>query len=241
MPDNPSPNRLLQSLPTRIRDRVLRHAERMELNLKDLLVEADRPIEHVYFPEIGVCSMVATGEADFGPDRLLIEVATVGREGFVGTPLLLGSNETRTMTLVQIPGRALRMPAKEFMAIVRDEPELQLTLLRYTQALIMQISQAATCNRLHNIEERAARWLLMTQDRVDENTFPLTQEFFGQMLGVRRQAVNVAAGMLQKAGMIQYTRGQITILDRKGLEATACECYRIIVKEFEKSARVPYR
>lgn len=241
MSEQPSANRLLQLLPPKVLDRVLRHAQRVELNFKDVLVRADRPIEQVYFPETGVCSMVTAGEENFGPDQLLVEVATIGREGFVGTPLLLGTDQTRSIMLMQIPGRGLQMAARDFTAMVRDEPVFQLTLLRYTQALIMQISQAATCNRLHNIEERAARWLLMTHDRVDGDTFPLTQEFLGQMLGVRRQAVNIAASMLQKAGLIHYTRGHITVLDRKGLEATLCECYRIIVNEFEKSAKVPPR
>ena len=241
MPEKPSANRLLRLLPAKLLDRVLKHTERVDFVHKKLLVEADQPIEWVYFPESGVCSMVATGETSFGAEHLLIEVATIGREGFVGTPLLLGSEETRAMTLIQIPGQGLRMPAKSFTALIREEPEFQLTLLRYTQALIMQISQGATCNRLHNIEERAARWLLMTHDRLDDNRFPLTQEFLGQMLGVRRQAVNIAARMLQTAGLIEYTRGDVNILDRKGLEEASCECYRIIISEFEKCAKIPYR
>ena len=234
-------NRLLQLLPPEILTRVMKNSEPIELNVRELLVQADQPIEWVYFPESGVCSMVATGGQSPGPDRLLIEVATIGREGFVGTPLLLNANETRAQTFVQVPGHGRRMAARDFSLIVHDEPEFQVVLLRYTQALIMQISQAATCNRLHGIEERAARWLLMTHDRVDGDSFPLTQEFLGQMLGVRRQAVNIAAGILQKAGFIEYSRGNITILDRQGLEAASCECYRIIVDEFLKSARVPYR
>lgn len=186
-------------------------------------------IEQVFFPDVGVVSMLMSGA-----EGELIEVATVGREGFVGSSLVLETDEASSIVFCQVPGAGHRMSASDFCEILQAEPALRRMALRYTQALMTQMAQNAACNRIHDIQERAARWLLMTHDRVDGDVFPLTQEFLAQMLGVRRQAVNIAAGILQQAGLITYTRGVITIVDRPGLESASCECYGVIRDNFER-------
>jgi CRP-like cAMP-binding protein len=223
-------NRLLASLPSDTRERVLAVAQRVDMGFKQTVAEPDRLIEHVYFPESGVISVVMCGE----DAHAMVEVATVGREGMVNLPVLLESDASPASVFCQIPGSAVRVGAADLSELTASDPELRRTLLRYAQATITQIAQFTACNRLHSIPERAARWLLMTRDRVDADTFPLTQEFLGQMLGVRRQAVNIAAGTLQKAGLITYSRGRVTIVDRSGLEEASCECYRIITREFDR-------
>jgi CRP-like cAMP-binding protein len=167
-------------------------------------------------------------------DGQTIEAATVGKEGMVGVPLLLGTNQIPLQVIVQIPGDALRIKADVFKAQVSWGCPLHTLLLRYMQTLMNQISQTAACNRLHSIEARCCRWLLMTQDRVESDSFPLTQEFLSYMLGVRRASVSEVATTLQKSGLINYHRGQITIRDRKGLEAASCECYQSTQQEFKR-------
>jgi CRP-like cAMP-binding protein len=152
----------------------------------------------------------------------------------VGLPVFLGADEMPSRTLCQIAGEALRMDSATFREEAGRMGSLHRLLLRYTQAMLNSLAQTAACNRAHSVEERCARWLLITQDRIGSDRFPLTQEFMGQMLGVRRATVNVAAGMLHKAGFIAYTRGRITVLDREGLESAACECYRLIRSEFDR-------
>jgi CRP-like cAMP-binding protein len=228
---NKTQNRLLAALPVRSFERLSEQLERIELTFKQLLLEPEQPIEQIYFLERGVCSIVMTAE-----NGAVVEIATVGREGFIGTPVLLSTDLAAETTLCQIPGGALRMSAAQFRDALTVDPALQRICLRYTQGLISQISMSAACNRLHNIEERAARWLLMTHDRVDGDSFPLTQEFLSQMLGVRRQAVNVAAGMLQQAGLITYSQGVVTVVDRAGLEGTSCECYGMIRQIYDRLA-----
>ncbi len=225
----PFRNRLLAALSEKLVKRVQKSLAHVDLPYKLSLAESDETIEHVYFPESGVCSVVM--EAHEGG---IVEVATIGHEGFVNTPVLLGADTSPQRVMVQIPGDGNRMTAADFRDLVDADPEFRRIMLRFTQAMIGQIAQSVACNRLHNIEERAARWLLQTHDRVDSDTFPLTQEFLGQMLGVRPQAVNIAAGMLQQAGLITYRRGSITILDRKGLEDASCECYQTVQRESER-------
>jgi CRP-like cAMP-binding protein len=216
-------NRLLRALPQKDYERLAAKLERVTLGFKQVVYEPNAPIGHVYFPLSGVISLLTVMD-EGGP----VEVATVGREGMVGLPVFLGDGEVPGRAFAQIAGDALRMEADDFRAEARHPGPLQRLLLRYTQALLTQVAQSAACNRLHSVEERCARWLLQTQDRVRADQFPLTQEFMAQMLGVRRATVNVAAGILQKAGFITYTRGRITILDRPGLESASCECYAII-------------
>jgi CRP-like cAMP-binding protein len=158
----------------------------------------------------------------------------VGNEGVVGIALFMGGETTPNQAVVQVAGEALKMEAKVLREEFKRGGVFQLALLRYTQALITQISQTAVCNRLHSVEKRLCRWLLLTRDRVPSDELLMTQEFIAHMLGVRREGVTAAAHHLQKAGLIHYARGHITILDRSGLEAATCECYRVVRDEFER-------
>src|SRR5689334_9896681 len=164
----------------------------------------------------------------------LIEVATVGNEGMIGLPLFLGADLTPGTSFSQIPGDALRMSAEHFRSAISKHGPLTKMLHRYTQALMVQISQGNACNRIHSIEERCARWLLLCHDRVGQDEFTLTQEFLSQMLGVRRASVNLVAATFHQAGLIDYTRGRIRILDRQGLESASCQCYGLIRDEYNR-------
>jgi CRP-like cAMP-binding protein len=222
-------NRLLSALPRGFASELARELEQVELSTRQTLYESRVPIEHVFFPLDAVVSIVADMT-----DGTLVEVATVGSEGMVGVPVLLRGNDADYRAFSQIPGRALRLPAGRLVDLVSSSEELAVRLYRYTQAFITQIARSAACNRTHSIDERAARWLLLTHDRVGRDEFQLTQEFLAQMLGVRRASVNTAASMLQRAGYITYSRGRIRVLDREGLEGAACECYRVIRDEYER-------
>ena len=201
------------SLPQKQVKQFLPHLETVDLELKEVLYEPNQPINYIYFPNNGVVSLVTVME-----DGSVAEVATVGNEGMVGLPIFLGAETIPREAFAQIPGTAVRMRAGAFKQEAKHNGALTTVLHRYTQALFNQIAQTAACNRLHSIEERAARWMLMTHDRVGSDQFPLTQEFLAYMLGVRRPRVNIVGRMLQEAGMIRYTRGKITILDREGLD-----------------------
>jgi len=225
----PGQNRLLTGLPRQVRQRLAPDLEKVPLAFKQLLYDADQPIEHVFFPIGGVISLLITME-----DRRIIEVGTIGNEGFVGTPLFLGADRSPTRVICQVPGEGFRLTASAFKRHVEQEDSLRDLIQRYTQAMVNQISQSVACNHLHSIEERMCRWLLMTHDRVGVDRFQLSQEFLSQMLGVRRPSVTIAAGMLQKAGLITYRRGMMTVLDRNGLEQGACECYRVVRNEFDR-------
>lgn len=222
-------NRLLSALSDAERERIGSAGEIVDLDFKQVLYEFNEPIEHVLFPNSGVVSWLSA--SDGGE---LVEVATVGREGFVGLPVFLGAGSTPGIGMAQIPGSALRVPADTFQRLVAEIEPFRAILNRYTQALMTLIAQGSLCNRIHAINERCARWLLMTHDAVDGDEYPLTHEFLSQMLGVRRASVTVAAGMLQRAGLIEYQRGVVTVLDRDGLEAAACDCYGIISNEFDR-------
>jgi CRP-like cAMP-binding protein len=187
-----------------------------------VLFEPARPIDHVYFPVSGVISLVTPLE-----DGNIVEVATIGNEGIVGVPLVAGGS-LAVRAISQVGGRTLRMDAALFVAELERLSSFRRLVQRYIQALFGQISQAAACNRLHSNEERLSRWLLMSHDRVGTDSFPITHEFLGQMLGSRRATVTLSAGLLQAAGLIRYHRGRVTIVDREGLEGVACECYSII-------------
>ncbi len=222
-------NRLLAALPEPRLQRLLPALEAVELTWKQPLYEANAPIRFVHFPLTGVASLVTAIE-----DGTILEVATIGNEGLVGLPVFLGVDVSPMAAFVQVPGAALRMRAEVLKEEVRNGGALDEILRRYTQALVIQLAQLSACNRRHSIEERCARWLLMTHDRAEADEFLLTQEFLSQMLGVRRATVTVTAGLLQKAGLIGYRRGRITVLDRGGLEEAACECYQIIKKEYDR-------
>lgn len=221
-------NRLLASMSDDQLEGVLPLLEKVSMGLKDVVYRPNEPITHVVFPRSGVTSLLSLGD----DDSQMIEVATVGNEGYVGLPLFLGADSTPGLAFSQVPGEALRMEADAFRETISRNGAFTAVLNRYTLGLFTQIAQAAFCNRVHPMEQRCARWLLMTQDRVDTTEFTLTQEFLSQMLGVRRATVTEAVGALQKQGLITYQRGMVRVLDRDGLEAAACECYRIIRDEF---------
>jgi CRP-like cAMP-binding protein len=222
-------NQLLAVLPVSELERILPELEYVSLEFKQVLHEVNEPIQYVYFPLCGICSMLKVME-----DGSSIEVGTVGNEGFVGLPILLGTSHLPTESIIQIPGDAARMSASAFTRVITPGSPLYMILLRYTQALFNQVAQSVACNRVHSVEERFCRWILITHDRVGKDEFPLTQEFMGQMLGVRRASVSLAASTFQKAGFIQYSRGRMTIVDRQGIESTCCECYGIIKAEFDR-------
>jgi CRP-like cAMP-binding protein len=203
--------------------------KRVTLDYKETLIEADEPIEYVHFVESGVVSIV-TDLKEGG----IIESGTVGNESFIGAPVLLGVDTMSSRCFVQIAGSAVRIPSPVIVEERRRGGPFAELLLGVTYATMAMLSQCVACNRAHAVEQRMSRWLLMTHDRVEGDTFPLTQEFLAQMLGVHRPAVNVAGGALQRSGLIKYSRGQITIVDRQGLEAAACECYEVIRREFDR-------
>jgi CRP-like cAMP-binding protein len=204
------------------------------LKTGELLHEMGEKISCVYFPRSCIISLVNEPE----PGQI-VEVATIGNEGVAGLPLILGQNSMSCRSLAQIPGDAYRMSARDFKQLMNSNEKFRAVLMRYTLALFTQIAQNTSCNRLHEVQERCARWLLQSHDRVEGDSFPLTQEFLGQMLGVQRPTVSIAAGMLQKAGLISYSRGTITILDRKGLERAACPCYHFVKREYDRLLETP--
>jgi CRP-like cAMP-binding protein len=222
-------NRLLRALDPELFEAVRHFLEVVDLSARDPVYERGQPIDQVYFPIDAVVSVVADMS-----DGAVIEVATVGREGIVGIPALLQAENDEHRAFTQVPGRALRLSTPRFLELVEASKPFERLLHRYIQALITQISRSAACNRVHSIDERAGRWLLLTHDRAGRDEFPLTQEFLAQMLGVRRPSVTTAAGMLQKAGLIKYSRGRVTVVDREGLENASCECYRVIRDEYER-------
>lgn len=223
-------NRLLAALPRDDVATLTPHLEPVSLAIGQILAEPGAVLAHVYFPETAILSVI-----NRMADGAAVEVGTVGNEGLVGLAALLEADASESQTLAQIPGTALRLPAAVLVAAVEARPALRRLVHRYTQAYLTQVAQGAACNRLHGIEARCARWLLMTHDRVGgADVFPLTQEFLAIMLGVRRSGVTLAAGALQDAGLIRYRRGGIRVLDRAGLEAAACECYGVVRRQFDR-------
>lgn len=223
-------NRLLAVLPADVSERLFQDLDPVRLGFRELVYDSNQALAYVYFPLDGVFSVVTLLDEENGP----VEVATVGSEGFLGLPVLLGGDSMPGRAFCQIPGEALRMRSQRFREQVRQEPLLRDLLLRYAQAYLTLVSQSAGCNRVHPVDERLARWLLITHDRVGRDEFPLTQEFIGMMLGVSRGSVNTSASMLQRAGFIRYQRGRITVTDRAGLESAACTCYEVIRREFDR-------
>ncbi|HEY0336823.1 MAG TPA: Crp/Fnr family transcriptional regulator [Burkholderiales bacterium] len=225
----PGTNRLLALLPQQEHDRLGRTMERVDLKLKDVLFESGKPISHVFFPLRGVVSLIVTME-----NGQIAEVATTGNEGMIGLPLLLGAESITATAFAQVPGNALRMPAHVFVTEIKQSGVFPDVLRRYCQCFMTQVLHSTACNRLHAVEQRLCRWILMCHDRVGGDALPLTQEFLAEMLGVRRASINFAASMLQNAGCIRYSRGVITVLNRAGLESASCECYAVVRREFER-------
>ncbi len=222
-------NRLLAALPEAEYQRLIPHLEQVPLSFQQVLHEVGELVEYVYFPDQGIVSLLSTMA-----DGSMVEVGLVGNDGVVGIPAALGDNIATTIATVQVPGSGMRMKASLLKSQFQRGGVLQSLLLRYMQALFAFVSQNAACNRLHQLDGRLARWLLLVYDRVESNQLPLTHEFMAQMLGVRRAGVTEAANTLQQAGLIRYTRGKITILNRQELEAASCECYKIINGEFTR-------
>lgn len=229
-PQIPVTNRLLATLPRQEYERLLPHMERVCLDFKQILYAPGQPISYVYFPNHGVVvSMLIVMSGS-----IAAEVGLVGNEGMAGLPVFLGADTTPSQAKVQVPGESLRMKADVFKAKVNPSDTLHGLLMRYTHALMLQISQSVACKSHHSMSQRCCRWLLMNHDRVGSDQFPITQEFLSQMLGVRRAGVTEVAGMLQKVGILRYSRGQMTILDRLGLESACCECYRSVKAESDR-------
>jgi CRP-like cAMP-binding protein len=225
----PQLNRLLAHLKPEDMQRLAPDLERVKLAYKQSLYRAHEPIELVYFIETGVASLVntmANGAAS--------EVGTIGNEGMVGLPVLLGDSEAPTSVYMQVPGAGLRMRASSFRRALEHSEALRAVLLRYAHVLFNQVAQSAACAHFHALEQRCCRWLLMTHDRMASDEFLLTHEFLAMMLGVRRAGVTQAAGTLQRAGLIQYRHGRIAILDREALEQRSCECYAVTKEEFDR-------
>jgi len=200
----------------------LPHLQPLHLNLKEVLHHAHEPVTHVYFPRNGM-----TSELIAMADGSAVEVGMAGNEGMSGVHALF-SCEGSTETLIQLAGDGVRMGVQDFREVAAPGSRLYRLMLRYMQAVLLITAQGAACNRLHPMEERCARWLLMTQDRAMTDAFPMTHEFLSYMLGTRRATVTMAAGILQHAGLIRYARGCVTVLDRAGLEGAACECYTVM-------------
>ncbi len=203
--------------------------EHVRLRLHQVLHDGGDTIKSLYFLNDGLASVLAVQ-----PDGKAIEVGLIGREGFVGTPVLFGFKTSALRVVTQADGTAYRVDASSLLKILAECPDLQAMLHQFSLMLAMQTTQLAACNRLHNVVERLARWLLMSQDRVGGKSLPLTQEFLGQMLGTRRASVTVAAGILQRAGTIEYSRGSVTILNREKLQEASCTCYGLIEEQKKK-------
>jgi CRP-like cAMP-binding protein len=235
---NQRTNRLLSLFSDDDYERLRPHLSQVVLDYRKNLYEASRPIEQVYFPLEGVASLVITTADGAG-----VEVGTIGLEGMVGLPICLGDSDAPSSVYVQVPGTALAMEARIFRGELERSPTLNLIMLRYAHAFFNQIAQNVACIRLHRVEQRCCRWLLMTRDRMPADDFLLTHEFLAMMLGVRRTTVTDVMGSLQRAGLVQYRRGRVTILDHEGLRHRACECYDISRLEFDRllgdTARAP--
>ncbi len=220
-------NRLLASLPPRLIEQLGPHLSAVDLPRNRILHNPGRLIDTVYFLEDGVCSLVATME-----NGTTVEVGIIGREGFVGLPVVLGTGHSLFRSFMQIPGHGFQIKAKLLFELLEASLPLRLSLLRCVQGLLVQSAQTAACNRVHELHQRLARWLLMCHDRVQVDRVLITQEFLASMLGTRRSTVTEAAGVLQRAKIIEYNRGYVTIENRAGLAASACECYQAVHDEY---------
>jgi len=236
MPDSHAPrqNHLLAALPAADFEHLSPHLELIQMRLGDVLYEPGGELRYVYFPTTAIVSLLYVTE-----NGASAEIAGVGNEGIIGVALFMGGNTTPSRAIVQTAGQAYRLKAQLLMqefnrAGGRRTGALQHLLLRYTQALMTQMSQTAICNRHHSLEQQLCRWLLLSLDRSASNELTITQELIASMLGVRREGVTEAAGHLQHAGSISYRRGHITVLDRSGLEKRACECYQVVKTEFDR-------
>ena len=229
MPYAPGQNRLLAALPPSDRERLFPHLELVPMELGRVLYESGDALVHVYFPLDSIVSLLYVME-----NGSSAEISVVGNEGLIGLALFMGGETTPSRAIVQSAGYGYRLIGRRLKEEFNRHGELQLLLLRYTQALITQMAQTAVCNRHHSVDQQLCRWLLLSLDRLPSNKLVMTQELIANMLGVRREGVTDAAGKLQKLGVIRYARGQITVLDRDKLEALSCECYAVVKKETDR-------
>ena len=228
-PHNPRQNHLLDALPAAERERLFPHLELVPMPLGDAVCEPGMVMHHVYFPTTSIISLLYVME-----DGASAEIAVVGNEGIVGVSLFMGGETTTSRAVVQSAGHAYRLKGQLLKDTFLLAGPMQRLLLRYTQTLLTQVSQTAVCNRHHLLDEQLCRWLLLSLDRLPSNELAMTQELIADMLGARREGVTEAAGELQRAGLIHYSRGHIAVLDRPGLEARACECYQVVKTEFDR-------
>lgn len=229
IPQSPIQNHLLAALPRAEFERIAPYLEWVAMPLGEVLYESGGQLQHAYFPTSAIVSMhflLKNGASS--------EIAGVGNEGLLGISLFMGGGTTPSRAIVQTAGHGYRLKARLLMEEFNRAGPMMRLMLRYTQALITHISQTAVCNRHHSVEQQLCRWLLLTLDRLPSNELTMTQELIACMLGVRREGITEAAGKLQRAGLIGYRRGHITILDRAGLESHVCECYAVVKSEFDR-------
>jgi CRP-like cAMP-binding protein len=228
-PHDPRQNHLLAAVPTPETKRLYPHLELVPMPLGDVLYESGDQLQYVYFPTDSIVSLLYVMA-----DGSSAEIAVVGNEGLIGIALFMGGETMPNRAVVQSAGDAYRLKGQVLKEEFNRAGELQHLLLRYTQALLTQMSQTAVCNRHHSVDQQLCRWLLLSMDRLPSNQLTMTQELIANMLGVRREGVTEAAGKLQSAGLIHYSRGHITVLDRPRLEARVCECYQVVKTEFDR-------
>ena len=231
MPDShkPQQNHLLGALPLEVQERLLPHMELVEMPLGKVLYESGDALRHVYFPTDSIISLLYVMESGASA-----EIAVVGNDGLIGVALFMGGESTPSRAIVQSAGFAYRLLGQRLKDEFGRHGDMLLLMLRYTQSLITQMAQTAVCNRHHSVDQQLCRWLLLSLDRLPGNQLTMTQELIANMLGVRREGVTDAAGKLQKLGIIEYSRGQITVLNRPKLEKLSCECYAVVKKETDR-------
>jgi CRP-like cAMP-binding protein len=229
-PEIEGENRLIARLAGEELERLEPHLKRVTLEAGQILHQIDEPVEHIYFPETGLVSLL-----NILSDGATVEIGVVGREGLVGIAPLLEGERSVAQAIVQIPGTAQTIGTEALKEEFKRGGQLQALVLRYMRMLMAQAAQTAVCNCLHNVDQRLARWLLLAQLRIERDELSVTQEFIAHMLGTRRASVSEAASLLQDAGLITYSRGRIKILDFKGLEESSCECYQIVRKEVQSA------
>jgi CRP-like cAMP-binding protein len=227
-------NRLLDKLSQNDRNRLFPHFKLVDMPLGKVLYEPGGVLRHVYFPFNCIVSLLYVME-----NGSAAEISVVGNEGMIGIALFMGGESTPSRAIVQSAGRAYQLPGQILKDEFKRNGAMQVLLLRYTQALITQMTQTAVCNRHHSVDQQLCRWLLLSLDRLPTNKLSMTQELIADMLGVRREGVNEAAGKLQKLGVIRYSRGQMTVLDRPKLEKLSCECYAVVKKETDRLRVAP--
>lgn len=222
-------NHLLAALPEDIYRRLEPDLEPIDFALGDVLYEPGGRLRHVYFPVTAIISLLYMTTAGVSA-----EIGVTGNEGVVGIALFMGGDTMPNRAVIQSAGTALRLPARVILEEFKRGSEMQTALLRFTQALITQMSQTAVCNQLHTVDQQLCRWLLLSHDRLQGDDLRMTQELMANMLGVRREGVTLAAGRLQAAGLISYNRGHVSIIDREGLESAVCECYHVVKQEYDR-------